>query len=82
MVIAEIEGYRKRWYLVTSSERLAGLDVVEVFAARFRQEDAFRDLKQRLGGGGMSGLDEGADRADVSGPDGGVDGAAAAGGAP
>ena len=49
VVIAEVEGYRKRWYLVSSSERLTGLEVVEVFAARFRQEDAFRDLKQRLG---------------------------------
>lgn len=49
VVIAEVEGYRKRWHLVTSSERLTGLQVVEVFAARFRQEDAFRDLKQRLG---------------------------------
>ena len=49
VVIAEVEGYTKRWYLVTSSERLTGLQVVEVFAARFRQEDAFRDLKQRLG---------------------------------
>lgn len=49
VVIAEVEGYTKRWYLVTSSERLGGLQVVEVFAARFRQEDGFRDLKQRLG---------------------------------
>ena len=49
VVIAQVEGYTKRWYLVTSSERLTGLEVVEVFAARFRQEDAFRDLKQRLG---------------------------------
>ena len=49
VVIAEVEGYTKRWTLVTSSERLTGLEVVEVFAARFRQEDTFRDLKQRLG---------------------------------
>jgi hypothetical protein len=49
VVIAQVEGYTKRWYLVTSSERLTGLEVVEVFAARFRQEDAFRALKQRLG---------------------------------
>jgi len=49
VVIAEVEGYKTPWYLVTSSERLTGLEVVEVFAARFRQEDAFRDLKQRLG---------------------------------
>ena len=49
VVIAQVEGYTKPWYLVTSSDRLTGLEVVEVFAARFRQEDAFRDLKQRLG---------------------------------
>ena len=49
VVIAEVAGYKRRWYLVTSSERLTGLEVVEVFAARFRQEDSFRDLKQRLG---------------------------------
>ena len=28
---------------------LTGLQMVELFAARFRQEDGFRDLKQRLG---------------------------------
>jgi hypothetical protein len=28
---------------------LSGLQVVELFCARFRQEDGFRDLKQRLG---------------------------------
>jgi len=49
VVIARVQGYQKPWSLVTSSERLTGLEVVEVFAARFRQEDAFRDLKQRLG---------------------------------
>lgn len=48
-VVAEVEGYRKRFTLVTSATRLTGLQVVELFAARFRQEDGFRDLKQRLG---------------------------------
>jgi hypothetical protein len=28
---------------------LTGLQVVELFCARYRQEDGFRDLKQRLG---------------------------------
>ncbi len=28
---------------------LTGLELVALFAARFRQEDGFRDLKQRLG---------------------------------
>lgn len=48
-VVAEVEGYKKRFTLVTSALDLSGLQVVEVFCARFRQEDAFRDLKQRLG---------------------------------
>jgi hypothetical protein len=48
-VVAEVEGYRKRFTLVTSALDLTGLQVVELFCARFRQEDGFRDLKQRLG---------------------------------
>jgi hypothetical protein len=48
-VVAEVEGYRKRFTLVTSALDLTGLQVVELFAARYRQEDGFRDLKQRLG---------------------------------
>jgi hypothetical protein len=49
VVVAEVEGYKKRFTLVTSALSLTGLQMVELFAARFRQEDAFRDLKQRLG---------------------------------
>lgn len=48
-VVAEIEGYRKRFTLVSSALDLTGLQIVELFCARFRQEDGFRDLKQRLG---------------------------------
>ena len=48
-VVAEVEGYRKRFTLVTSATELSGPQVVELFCARFRQEDGFRDLKQRLG---------------------------------
>jgi DDE superfamily endonuclease len=48
-VVAKVEGYKKRFTLVTSATELTGLQVVEVFAARFRQEDGFRDLKQQLG---------------------------------
>jgi hypothetical protein len=48
-VVACVQGYKKRFTLVTSAVDLTGLRVVEVFCARFRQEDAFRDLKQRLG---------------------------------
>ncbi len=48
-VVAEVEGYKKRFTVVTSAVGLTGLQMVELFAARFRQEDGFRDLKQRLG---------------------------------
>jgi hypothetical protein len=48
-VVAKVEGYRKRFTLVSTAVHLSGLQMVELFAARFRQEDGFRDLKQRLG---------------------------------
>ena len=48
-VVAKVEGYKKRFTLVSSALELTGLQMVELFAARFRQEDGFRDLKQRLG---------------------------------
>ena len=48
-IVAEVEGYQKRFTLVTSAVELTGSQMVELFAARFRQEDGFRDLKQRLG---------------------------------
>jgi hypothetical protein len=48
-VVAEVEGYKKRFTLVSSAVSRTGLQLVELFAARFRQEDGFRDLKQRLG---------------------------------
>jgi hypothetical protein len=48
-VVARVEGYKERFTLVTSAVGLTGLQMVELFAARFRQEDGFRDLKQRLG---------------------------------
>ncbi len=48
-VVAEVEGYKERFTLVTSVVEFTGLQMVELFTARFRQEDAFRDLKQRLG---------------------------------
>jgi hypothetical protein len=48
-IVAHVEGYKKRFTLVTSALELTGLQMVELFAARFRQEDGFRDLKQRLG---------------------------------
>jgi hypothetical protein len=48
-VVAEVEGYRKRFTLVSSACGLSGLQLLEIFCGRFRQEDGFRDLKQRLG---------------------------------
>ena len=49
VVVAEVEGYRQRFYLVSSATELTGVEMVEGFAGRFRQEDVFRDLEQRLG---------------------------------
>ena len=48
-VAACVGGYKKRFTLVNSAVELTGLQMVELFAARFRQEDGFCDLKQRLG---------------------------------
>lgn len=48
-VVAEVQGYKKRFTLVSSARDLTGLQLLEIFCARFRQEDGFRDLKQRLG---------------------------------
>ena len=48
-IVADVEGYKQRFTLVTSAVELTGLQMVELFTARFRQEDGFRDLKQRLG---------------------------------
>ena len=41
-VVAEVEGYRKRFTLVSSACGLSGLQMVELFAARYREEDGFR----------------------------------------
>jgi hypothetical protein len=49
VVVAKVEGYRKRFTLVTTAVALSGVQMVELFCARFREEDGFRDLKQRLG---------------------------------
>jgi hypothetical protein len=47
--VFQVEGHQKPWYLVTTALDLTAAEVVALFAARFRQEDAFRDHKQRLG---------------------------------
>ncbi|MBV8432123.1 MAG: hypothetical protein JO244_13225 [Solirubrobacterales bacterium] len=47
--VAQVEGAKTRFTRVTSATELTGLQMVVLFAARFRQEDGFRDLKQRSG---------------------------------
>jgi len=47
--VVEMAGDEEPWFLVTSALDLSAAAVVEVFAARFRQEDAIRDHQQRLG---------------------------------
>jgi DDE superfamily endonuclease len=47
--VFQVEGYKEPWYIVTTALELSAAQVVEVFAARYRQEDGFRDHKQRLG---------------------------------
>jgi hypothetical protein len=47
--VVAMEGYKEPWFLVTTALDLTATQVVEVFTARFRQEDTFRDHKQRLG---------------------------------
>jgi len=48
-VVAEVEGYKDRFPPVSTAADLTGLQVVEAFAARFRQEGGLRDQKQVLG---------------------------------
>jgi hypothetical protein len=47
--VFEVEGYEEPWYLISTALDLSAEQVVEVFAARFRQENGFRDHKQYLG---------------------------------
>jgi hypothetical protein len=47
--VFEVEGYSKPWFLVASALDLSAEQVLEAYAARFRQEDAIRDHKQRMG---------------------------------
>jgi hypothetical protein len=44
-----LEGYKEPWCLVTIALDLTAAQVVEVFTVRSRQENAFRNHKQRLG---------------------------------
>ena len=47
--VFEVEGYREPWYVIASGGKLSPSQVVATQAGRFRQEDGFRDHKQRLG---------------------------------
>ena len=47
--VFEVEGYEEPWYLISTALDLSAEQAVEIFAARFRQENGFRDHKQRLG---------------------------------
>jgi hypothetical protein len=49
VVLAKVQGYKELFTLLCTATELTGLQVVEIFCARSRQEDGIRDLKQRLG---------------------------------
>ena len=49
VLVIYMVGYKEPWFLITSALDLSAAQVVEAWAARFRQEDGFRDHKQRLG---------------------------------
>jgi hypothetical protein len=47
--VFEVKGYSKPWFLITTALDLTPAQVVEAYAARFRQEDGIRDQKQWMG---------------------------------
>jgi len=47
--VFEVPGYDKLWATITSAADLSAGQTLSANAARFRQEDGFRDHKQRLG---------------------------------
>jgi hypothetical protein len=49
VVVVEMAGDQRPWCLVPSALDWSAAQVVEACAARFRQEDTFRDHQQRLG---------------------------------
>jgi DDE superfamily endonuclease len=48
-LVVHMAGDKTPWFLVTTALDLSAAQVVEAWAARFRQEEGFRDHKQRLG---------------------------------
>jgi hypothetical protein len=49
VLVVEMPGFKAPWFLATTALDLSPAQVVEAWGARFRQEDGFRDHKQRLG---------------------------------
>ena len=47
--VFDVPGYNKRWSTITSAEDLSSSQTLAANGGRFRQEDGFRDHKQRLG---------------------------------
>ena len=47
--VFDVPGYDKLWATITSATDLSASQTLSVNAGRFRQEDGFRDHKQRLG---------------------------------
>jgi hypothetical protein len=47
--VFDVAGYEEPWYSVSSALDLSPSQTVSTVAARYRQEDGFRDHKQRLG---------------------------------
>ncbi|OHB73570.1 MAG: hypothetical protein A2V70_20650 [Planctomycetes bacterium RBG_13_63_9] len=47
--VFEVDGYEEPWYSVCSARDLSPSQTVATVAARYRQEDGFRDHKQRSG---------------------------------
>ncbi|NLF08508.1 MAG: hypothetical protein GX594_11085 [Pirellulaceae bacterium] len=47
--VFEVPGYDKLWATITSASDLSASQTLSANAGRFRQEDGFRDHKQRLG---------------------------------
>jgi hypothetical protein len=47
--VFEVPGYDKLWSTITSAEDLSSSQTLSANGGRFRQEDGFRDHKQRLG---------------------------------
>jgi hypothetical protein len=49
VVLAEVAGFSKVFTVVSSAVELTAMEILEVYAGRYRQEDGFRDSKQQLG---------------------------------